>query len=103
MKQTFLFLGPIIVLVLLAGAAWAQVSPNASAPLSASHDLSWHVLAAGGAPLASAGHRVDGTLGQLAIGRVGGTGHTLYSGYWHPSPVAGGSFDIFLPVVVKNS
>ena len=90
MKRGIVFLG--LALLLLGGVAWAQVSPG--------HDLSWHVIASGGAAMASVGHRVNGTLGQLAIGPAGTAGHTLHSGYWQPlSPAAG--WRTFLPLVVK--
>ena len=56
------------VLLLLPGLVGAQNSPG--------HGLAWHVFTAGGAAAPSGGHRLNGTLGQFAIGRTGGADHT---------------------------
>jgi hypothetical protein len=96
MKSRMIWIS-LAALLLLAGAAWAQVSPG--------HDLSWHVLAGGGAGMASAGCGVNGTLGQLAIGPAGGAGHSLGAGYWYGvGPRAQlAPHRIYLPVVLKQS
>jgi hypothetical protein len=83
----------LVVFLLLAGVAWAQVSP--------AHDLRWHVLSGGGSPMSSPVHSINGTLGQLAIGPAGGTEHSVGAGYWHSLPNVG--FRIFMPLVVRSS
>ena len=92
MKSRMILLS-MAVLLLLAGAAGAQVSPG--------HDLSWHVIAAGGAGMASSGHSANGTLGQLAIGPAVGEPHALAAGYWHG--LGGQLYAIYLPLIVRNS
>ncbi|MBN1139812.1 MAG: hypothetical protein JXM73_24790 [Anaerolineae bacterium] len=95
-KAAFLALvrlaAPIGLVVLLAVAALAQVSAN--------HDLSWHVLASGGADTASAGHLVHGTLGQFAVGPASGLDHAAGSGYWYG---VGRPHRIYLPIVLKSA
>jgi len=66
---------------------------------SASFNLDWHVVGSGGGESTSAGYRVNGTVGQSAVGPPAATGATyrVTGGYW--------VFDvrrvIFLPAVGK--
>jgi hypothetical protein len=84
-------------LCLLAGMAGAQTSPQ--------HDLHWHVVASGGASMATAGHRLQGTLGQLSSGPGASAHYILGAGYWYgirpttPSP----GYRIYLPLVVRDA
>ena len=67
--------GVVLVLLALSGAAWAQTSPG--------YNLRWHVVSAGGREgMSSSLHRVNGTLGQLAIGPAQGNAYQLCAGYW---------------------
>jgi hypothetical protein len=83
----------LLVILAVAGVASAQVSP--------AHDLSWHVVAAGGAGMASGGHRVNGTLGQLAIGPAQGAEHGLCAGYWCGVRREVG-YSIYLPLLTRG-
>lgn len=85
-------------LLLVVGPAAAQPPPG--------HDLSWHVVAAGGAPLASGGHRANSTLGQVAIGPAASAGHALGAGYWYgirsggPGPLW---HRVYLPLALRSA
>jgi hypothetical protein len=86
----------LLVGLLLTGLAVAQVSPG--------YNLSWHVVAGGGTAMTSGAHRLNGTTGQLAIGRVSGPGHALHSGYWfgrgtEQPPVR---YAIYLPLSLRS-
>lgn len=94
-KRTVLILVAIVPLLASVGVAWAQVSP--------SHDLSWHVLSAGGREWAtSTQYAVNGTLSQFAIGPATGTQFGVGSGYWYgmggPIPT-----HLYLPILFKGS
>jgi len=85
----------LVTVVVLAGVAWAQGPEQ--------HDVSWHVVGAGGQDSASAAHQVRGTLGQLAIGPAAAAGgHRVGSGYWYGTGRKAGVWRVYLPVVVKN-
>ncbi len=86
----------LAALALLAGVAWAQAPEQ--------HDLSWHVVGAGGQDSASAGHQVRGTLGQLAIGPAAApSGHQVGSGYWVGVGRAAPVWRVYLPLVLRNA
>ena len=67
---------------------------------SAHFDLSWHVLAGGGQPSASANYRVNGTVGQGLAGppAASSAGFRLSSGYW----VARVPSVVYLPLVIRH-
>jgi len=88
-----------LLLLLVAGALVGAT--GAGAQTSPGHDLSWHVVAAGGAPMAGAGHRVNGTLGQPAIGPAAGPAHGAGLGYWYGLPQETG-FKVYLPLVTRG-
>ena len=87
----------LVALAVLAGVAWAQAPEQ--------HDLSWHVLGAGGQGSASAAHQVRGTLSQLAIGPAAASagGHQVGSGYWVGVGRAAPVWRVYLPLVLKNA
>ena len=84
--------------LLLAGSSQAQTSPG--------YDLRWHVLAGGGANMASTAHHVRSTLGQLSIGPGASPGHALGAGYWYGMRSGGlqplGQ-RVYLPLVRKDA
>ena len=90
---------PLLLLAaffLAAGLAAAQTSPG--------HDLSWHVVAGGGADMVSSAHRVRSTLGQLSIGPGASPGHFLGAGYWYGIRSGGQQPQwqrVYLPLVLK--
>jgi hypothetical protein len=95
MKKPFLatLLLLLMLLLALAGPAWAQVSPN--------YDLSWHVVSAGGNEGAASGrYMVHGTVSQFAIGPTTGTAYGVDQGYWYG--IYTGSY-LYLPLIVKTA
>jgi hypothetical protein len=80
-----------IMLLTLVSVAFAQVSSN--------YDLSWHVIGGGGGQAASAGHTLQGTLGQPVVDPTSSDEHTVLSGFWSAGAVG---FKIYLPLVLRN-
>ena len=81
----------VLIIVLVAGVAIAASS--------ASFTINWQVLSGGGAPAASAGNvKLNGSLGQTAIGHSSSASYSLDSGYW----LKASGYKIFLPVVMNN-
>jgi len=88
----------LAVLFMVVGLAGAQTSPG--------HNLRWHVLAGGGAAMASPAHGVQSTLGQLSIGSGASPGHALGAGYWYGIRPGGAqplAHHVYLPLVQKNA
>ncbi len=84
----------LVALFLVAGLAGAQ---------GTTHATTWHVVAAGGAPMSSSAHQVNGTLGQVAIGPAGNPGgHAVGAGYWYGVRREAEGYKIYLPLVVKG-
>jgi hypothetical protein len=71
----------------------AQVSPN--------YDLSWHLIAGGGAKMESAEHTMHGTLGQPLTGASTSSGNTLCSGFW--CGVGSEELKVYVPLVLRAS
>ena len=91
MKRKFI-LALAICLLLAAGIpALAQVSAN--------HDLSWHMIGGGGGQSASAGHKLQGTVGQPLTGGMTSSGHTLCSGFWCNNAV---EYRVYLPLALRS-
>ena len=85
--------GGLVVIALLGtvSAAWAA-SP------AAIYDLSWNVIAGGGATQTAGGlYTVGGTVGQAATGPLNGTGYALNAGFWLP-----GTYSGYLPQVLRG-
>lgn len=87
-------------LSLAAIAALLTSTSVALAQVSAAFDLSWHVVGSGGGQMGGPGHSIAGTIGQPVVGTMGGSGHTLCSGFW----CDGGAVEhrIYLPLVVRD-
>ena len=84
----------ILAMLLLAGTVLAQTSPN--------YDLSWHVVAGGGREGMTSGiHRINGTLGQFAIGPATSTDHFVGAGYWYGVGIGGG-MAVYLPLLFNS-
>ncbi len=83
-------------------ASASALNADASTALSASHDLSWNVVASGGRENMSSGaHSMDGTLGQTTIGLTSDAGE-LEVGYWHGLGAAVPT-RLFLPALFKSA
>ena len=83
-----------MIALLVTGIAGAQVSTN--------YDLSWHVIAGAGSEMASAGHQVRSTLGQLSIGPADSAGHHVGAGYWYGVWREEEPHRIYLPLVMRS-
>jgi len=86
--------------IALAVAAGLALAIPVLAQVSASYDLSWHVIAGGGGRMGSAGYILEGTMGQPVTGRAPG-GYTLCSGYWCAGADYG--YTVYLPLVLRNA
>ena len=74
-RKLLVRLASLLVGLMLAGVALAQVSTN--------YDLSWHVLSSGGGERESANYLVQDTLAQLASGPSTSTNFLVRAGYWY--------------------
>jgi hypothetical protein len=85
----------LLILLLLMSAAAGLLAQN-----SASYDLSWHLISAGGES-ASASFQVNGSLGQDAASPPlsDSAGFIVSSGYWFTELADGTA--VFLPAVLR--
>ena len=96
MKRKFwpgVLIGGLVGVALLGmvSAAWA-------ASTTGTYDLSWNVIAGGGATQTAGGvYSLGGTVGQAATGRLGGPGYTLSVGFWLPGSSSG-----YLPLALRG-
>lgn len=88
----WLFIGLLILTV--AGAVLAQVSPN--------FDLGWHVLSGGGGSRGSAGYQIEDTLGQWPGGAAGSAHYQVAPGFWHTVHVTKVTRRLYAPVVINT-
>ena len=91
-RTTLILAGLLAVLLVLGAGATRAGSPTQPA-------VNWRVVGSGGADMASAGHVVRSTLGQLAIGPASSPEHEVGSGYWYGATRL---YRVYLPVVVKG-
>jgi hypothetical protein len=66
------------LLALLFGGAALAASAGSDPP-----SIPWRVFSGAGAPASSAHFKLQGSLGQTAIGFAGGSTHTISSGFWY--------------------
>jgi hypothetical protein len=69
----------------------------ALAQISASYGLAWHVVGSGGGRMDSTNFAMNGTVGQVAVGRPDSTTYRLIEGYWHPL-----GHHLYLPLVLRG-
>ena len=94
MKRVAFFLALAALLLLLAGAAWAQ---------TAGYNLSWWTVDGGGVTsLASGGYALGGTVGQPDAGVISGGGYTLGGGFWGGGAAGVESRELYLPLVTQD-
>ena len=86
-------------IVLILAACLALVTP-VLAQVSATFDLSWHVIGSGGGQMGGPGHTIAGTIGQPTVGTMGGSGHALCSGFWCGIPA---EYRVYLPLTLRNA
>ncbi len=87
----------LAIFVLLALTTSHSIAP-ASAQSGGGYDLTWNVIADGGAMFSTGGaYSLGGTIGQADAGTVSGGAYTLTGGFW----VDVGGNRIYLPLIVK--
>ncbi|CUS04040.2 exported protein of unknown function [Candidatus Promineifilum breve] len=94
MKRFYRWLFILLLILTLAGAVLAQVSPY--------FDVGWHVLSGGGGSRGSAGYQIDDTLGQWSGGLSNSAHYQLTTGFWHTSGVIVKTQLIYAPVVINS-
>ncbi len=97
-----LFLALFVVLF----AAWVTISaivPGAMAEPAApmAHELTWDVVANGGATMSSSSYTLLSTAGQPVAGRSASSGYNLLSGYW--AGIQEFMTEVFLPIIMAPS
>lgn len=93
MKKGLIWIALLILVVLLAATALAQVSGG--------FNLGWYLFSAGGGHRSSTHYQVDDTVGQWAAGRSISDRYQIDAGFWsaegRPEP-----WRLFMPVAVGN-
>jgi hypothetical protein len=79
MIRTFL---PILIALFLSGNLPVTVSGNDST--KAGEEINWQVISSGGTDGTSTNYRVNGTVGQTAVGSGSSASYGLGHGYWQP-------------------
>ena len=84
----------LFVALLLGGVAWAAQS--------ASYDLSWWTVDAGGHTFSTGeGYTLGGTIGQPDAGALTGGDYTLGGGFWRGGAVAV-RYQLYLPLTIRG-
>jgi len=82
--KRLLTLGLLLVVLLFGLAVVAALAlPAGPSAAAAPPDLSWQVIAAGGATLSSANYTMLSTAGQPVAGTATNANYSLLSGYWY--------------------
>jgi hypothetical protein len=82
----------------------AAVVPLALAQTGSDYDLSWWTVDGGGATLSTGeGYRLSGSAGQPDAGVLEGGGCTLLGGFWRGGEVAGQSYEVYLPLLLRSA
>jgi hypothetical protein len=81
-RSRFLVIGLLVVLLLFVGAVVAALAMPAAPVAPAAFDLSWQVIAGGGATMSSASYSMMSTAGQPVVGPASSANYGLMSGYW---------------------
>ena len=91
MMRVWMVVAVVVLLALLAGAAWAGPVQGAS--------VGWSFIGGGGPDLEAGGVQVRNTLGQPVVGREQATGDDVCAGFWCRALAV---YKAFLPAVVRN-
>ena len=96
-RKTILILFVTIVLFLSVTVALAQSGGG--------YDLSWSSVDGGGYTFSAGGnYALGGTIGQPDAGLLSGGSYTLGGGFWGGgAAAAGGMYEIYLPLVLRNA
>jgi hypothetical protein len=95
-KQNSVLLLLVVAAVLFGWIVLTLAVPRAAADPQAV-DLTWNVVANGGATMSSASYTLLSTSGQPAAGEIAGSSYSLISGYW--ADLRTFLQEIFLPTV----
>jgi len=95
-KKTILILFVTIVLLLPVTVTLAQSGGG--------YDLSWSSVDGGGYTFSSGGaYTLGGTVGQPDAGLLSGGNYTLGGGFWGGGAAAAMEYEIYLPLVLRNT
>ncbi len=73
----------VLALFILAVLTTSQTVPTASAQSGGGYDLTWNVIAGGGATSSTGGtYSLNGTIGQADAGTMNGGSYSLIGGFW---------------------
>ena len=89
---------------LLAACLLLVFSSVALAQSGGGYDLTWSTVDGGGYTFSTGGvYTLGGTAGQPDAGLLAGGGYTLAGGFWGGGAVAGSVYEVYLPLVLRNS
>jgi len=95
MKRTSTFITLLAVLML----GWTLIA-RAQSNVTASYDLSWYTVDAGGGTSSNGTYTLDGTIGQPDAGTMSNGSYSLIGGFWGGTVA---QYKIFLPLTLKNA
>ena len=97
----------ILLLLLFAALVVVAIAVTLSAPVAVAgpgtadaYQVTWDVVAGGGAVMSSSSYTVMGTAGQPAAGPASSSSYSLLSGYWQA--LEGFMRDVFLPIIIGS-
>lgn len=96
--KRLLMIGLVVTVLLFVAAVVAALAFEPAAP--AATDLSWQVVASGGATMSSPSFTMLSTAAQPVAGPASGSNFTLLSGYWQSFQEAVRS--ILLPFIIGS-
>ena len=88
----WLFIG--LLMLTVAGAALAQVSPN--------FDLGWHMLSGGGGSRLGAADRTEIESSHWSAAESSSSHYQVAPGFWHPSRVIEKTERLYAPLVINS-
>ena len=95
-KKTILILFVTLILLLPVTVTLAQSGGG--------YDLSWSSVDGGGYTFSSGGaYTLGGTVGQPDAGLLSGGNYTLGGGFWGGGAAAAMEYEIYLPLVLRNT
>jgi hypothetical protein len=88
----------LLVLMLVASVSSSQAQSGGG------YDLTWSTIDGGGATFSTGGsYSLGGTLGQPDAGLMSGGAYALAGGFWGGTPLSNYNYNLYLPLVLKNS
>jgi hypothetical protein len=94
--KRLIFLIPI-ALMLVVGVSIGQAQSGGG------YNLTWNTIDGGGATFSTGGsYSLGGTIGQPDAGLMSGGSYTLAGGFWGGAPLSNFSYNLYLPLILKN-